>query len=72
MAGVDLLIAVRKFPCHVTVGEPAEGSVTHSIQCHDYARNVVAMDMTFRRLHAWPRVGGGFVDCGQRIRLPLS
>ena len=29
----------------------------------------MAMYMAFRRLRAWPRVGGGFVDCGQQSSL---
>ena len=39
---------------------------SHIFQCHVCARSVVAMYMTFRRLRAWPRVGGGFVDYGQQ------
>ena len=34
-------------------------------------RNHCSRHMTFRRLRALPRVGGGFVDCGQQVRLPL-
>ena len=43
--------------------------IIHTFQCHVCARSVAAMYLTFRRLRAWPRVGGGFDDYGQQSSL---
>ena len=32
------------------------GKTTHTFHCHVCARSVLATNMTFRRLRAWPRV----------------